>query len=78
MGDSHNYAALFYPLVLSATSIFVCLVTSLLATTLRPALHESAIQYTLKTQLVRLPRLPALRPPRLGRTNHRRGERIYP
>jgi Na+/H+-translocating membrane pyrophosphatase len=53
MGKTHDYTALLYPLVLSASSIMVCLVTSLLATTLMPAREEGAVQGTLKVQLVR-------------------------
>ena len=52
LGVTHNWAALMYPLSVSAAGILVCLVTSLLATEFRPARVVSEIEAALKTQLI--------------------------
>ena len=52
LGTEHVYVAMCYPLLISAVGILVCLVTTLIATDLKPARGINEIQSTLKWQLV--------------------------
>ena len=52
LGASHNWSAMTFPLMISAFGIVVCLLTTLIATDLKPAKQISEIQSTLKNQLV--------------------------
>ena len=44
--------AMFYPLLISAVGILVCIITTFVATDLRPARQVTEIENTLKTQLI--------------------------
>lgn len=52
LGTDHLYSAMSFPLMISATGIIVCLVTTVIATDLRPARIPEEIENTLKLQLV--------------------------
>ena len=52
LGTEHVYVAMSYPLLISAVGILVCLVTTLIATDLKPARGINEIESTLKLQLV--------------------------
>ena len=52
LAQEHNYVALSYPLAISAVGILVCVVTTFIATDLKPARLVSDIERTLKLQLV--------------------------
>lgn len=52
LGTSHNWTAMMFPLMVSAAGILVCVITTLIATDLKPARHISEIEHTLKMQLI--------------------------
>ena len=52
LGTEHVYVAMMYPLLISAVGLLVCLVTTLVATDLKPARGISEIESTLKLQLI--------------------------
>lgn len=52
LGANHNWPAMMFPLMISATGIIVCILTTLVATDLKPARHISEIEHTLKMQLI--------------------------
>lgn len=52
LGANHNWPAMMFPLMISATGIIVCMLTTLVATDLKPARHISEIEHTLKMQLI--------------------------
>jgi inorganic pyrophosphatase len=52
LGSNHNWTAMMFPLMVSATGILVCLLTTLIATDLKPAKQISEIEHTLKMQLI--------------------------
>lgn len=52
LGTEHVYVAMCYPLLISAVGILVCLITTLIATDLKPARGIHEIESTLKMQLV--------------------------
>ncbi|KAF6252549.1 pyrophosphate-energised proton pump [Scenedesmus sp. NREL 46B-D3] len=52
LGTNHNWPAMMFPLMVSATGIIVCMVTTLIATDLKPAKQISEIEHTLKMQLI--------------------------
>ena len=52
LGTEHVYVAMCYPLLISAVGILVCLITTLIATDLKPARGITEIESTLKMQLV--------------------------
>lgn len=52
LGQTHNWAAMNFPLLISATGILVCLLTTLIATDIKPAKQISEIESTLKLQLI--------------------------
>lgn len=52
LGTEHVYVAMCYPLLISAVGILVCLITTLIATDLKPARGVNEIESTLKMQLV--------------------------
>ena len=52
LGTEHVYVAMSYPLLISATGILVCLLTTLIATDLKPARGIHDIESTLKNQLI--------------------------
>lgn len=52
LGTDHLYSAMSFPLMISATGIIVCLLTTIVATDLRPARVVSEIENTLKLQLI--------------------------
>lgn len=52
LGTNHNWPAMMFPLMISATGIIVCILTTLVATDLKPARHISEIEHTLKMQLI--------------------------
>ena len=52
LGSNHLYAAMQYPLLISASGILVCLATTFIATDLKPARMVSEIESTLKYQLI--------------------------
>lgn len=47
-----DYVSMSYPLMISAVGILVCVVTTFVATDLRPARLVNEIESTLKTQLI--------------------------
>mmetsp|Transcript_7344 Transcript_7344/g.25273 ORF Transcript_7344/g.25273 Transcript_7344/m.25273 type:complete len:774 (-) Transcript_7344:683-3004(-) len=51
LAGSHNWAAMNYPLMLTACGIVVCFLTTLLATDIAPAKNIAQIEPTLKRQL---------------------------
>lgn len=51
-GKEHNAIAMAYPLLISAAGVFVCLLTTLVATDLKPAKQISEIEHSLKMQLI--------------------------
>lgn len=52
LGDTHDLVGLSFPLLISAAGILVCIVTTFLATDLKPAKIISEIEPTLKMQLI--------------------------
>lgn len=50
--QEHQYVAILFPLIISAVGIFVCLLTTFIATDLYPAKVASEIESTLKWQLI--------------------------
>jgi len=52
LGTSHNYTAMMFPILVSAGSIFVCILTTFLATNIRPARNVEQIEPTLKAQMI--------------------------
>lgn len=52
LGANHNWPAMMFPLMVSASGIIVCMLTTLIATDLKPARHISEIEHTLKMQLI--------------------------
>lgn len=52
LGSGHVWVAMNFPLLVTASGIVVCLLTTLVATDLRPARVVSEIERTLKLQLV--------------------------
>ena len=52
LGSEHIYTAMSYPLLISATGIVCCLLTTFLATDIKPARLVSEIENSLKLQLV--------------------------
>jgi inorganic pyrophosphatase len=52
LGANHNWPAMMFPLMISATGIIVCILTTLVATDLKPARVISEIEHTLKMQLI--------------------------
>ncbi len=52
LGASHSWTAMCYPLLITASGILVCLLTTLLATDFRPARAVDEIESTLKNQLI--------------------------
>lgn len=52
LGTTHNYSGMMFPLLVSATGIIVCLLTTFIATDLKPARVISEIEHTLKMQLI--------------------------
>ncbi len=52
IGEYHSYVGMSYPLLISASGILVCLLTTFIATDLRPARMVSEIENTLKYQLI--------------------------
>jgi inorganic pyrophosphatase len=52
LGANHNWPAMMFPLMVSATGILVCMLTTLIATDLKPAKQISEIEHTLKMQLI--------------------------
>ncbi len=52
IGESHSYVGMSFPLLISAAGILVCLLTTFIATDLRPARMVSEIENTLKYQLI--------------------------
>ncbi|WIA41962.1 hypothetical protein OEZ86_009266 [Tetradesmus obliquus] len=52
LGTTHNWPAMMFPLMVSATGILVCMLTTLIATDLKPAKQISEIEHTLKMQLI--------------------------
>ena len=47
-----DFVAMSYPLMISAVGILVCLLTTFVATDLRPARLVTEIEFTLKLQLI--------------------------
>lgn len=52
LGSGHNWPAMMFPLMVSATGILVCMLTTLIATDFKPARQISEIEHTLKMQLI--------------------------
>lgn len=52
LGANHNWNAMMFPLLVSAAGILVCVLTTLIATDLKPAKQISEIEHTLKMQLI--------------------------
>mmetsp|Transcript_11362 Transcript_11362/g.13452 ORF Transcript_11362/g.13452 Transcript_11362/m.13452 type:complete len:789 (+) Transcript_11362:72-2438(+) len=52
LGHQENFTAMMYPLLLSAGSILVCIVTTLIATNLKPARNVEEIEPALKLQMI--------------------------
>lgn len=52
IGPNQDWTAMLYPLMISAFGIFVCIITTFIATDLFPAKAISAIEKTLKIQLI--------------------------
>ncbi len=52
LGATHSWVAMSYPLLITGSGIIVCILTTLIATDLRPARVVSEIESTLKVQLV--------------------------
>jgi inorganic pyrophosphatase len=52
LGQDHYYVAMSYPLMISAIGILTCILTTFIATDLKPARMVSEIENTLKTQLI--------------------------
>lgn len=52
LGATHSWVAMCYPLLITGSGIIVCILTTLIATDLRPARVVSEIESTLKVQLV--------------------------
>lgn len=52
LGTTHDWTAMMFPLSLSAVGIVVSLLTTLVATDLRPAKEVNQIEFTLKMQMI--------------------------
>ena len=52
LGDSHNWTAMCYPLLLAATSLVVCMLTTVLALEVTPARTAAQVPGTIKVQLI--------------------------
>ena len=52
IGEYHSYVGMSFPLLISAAGILVCLLTTFIATDIRPARMVSEIENTLKYQLI--------------------------
>lgn len=52
LGASHSWTAMSYPLLITSSGIIVSLLTTLLATDLKPAKTIDEIESTLKNQLI--------------------------
>lgn len=52
LGQDHFYSSMSYPLLISGAGIIICLLTTFIATDLRPARMVSEIENTLKYQLI--------------------------
>lgn len=52
LGADHLWVAMCYPLLITATGIIVCILTTLIATDLKPAQAIDEIESTLKNQLI--------------------------
>ncbi|KAK9903954.1 hypothetical protein WJX75_001227 [Coccomyxa subellipsoidea] len=52
LGQDHFYSSMSYPLLISGAGIIICLLTTFVATDLRPARMVSEIENTLKYQLI--------------------------
>ncbi len=52
LGQEHFYSSMSYPLLISGAGIVICLLTTFIATDLRPARMVSEIENTLKYQLI--------------------------
>ena len=52
LGSEHIYTAMSYPLLISATGIVCCLITTFIATDIKPARLVSEIESSLKLQLI--------------------------
>mmetsp|Transcript_20880 Transcript_20880/g.30971 ORF Transcript_20880/g.30971 Transcript_20880/m.30971 type:complete len:736 (+) Transcript_20880:53-2260(+) len=49
---SHGWAALVFPIIVSSGGILICLITSFIATNIRPVKEEKDIEMALKLQLI--------------------------
>ncbi len=65
LGAEHSWVGMCYPLLITASGIIVCMLTTLIATDLKPARVVSEIENTLKGQLI-ISTL-AMTPVRVGR-----------
>lgn len=52
IGSDAGWDAMVYPIVVSATGIFVCLICSFIATHIRPVKQEAHVEQALKIQLI--------------------------
>lgn len=52
LGAEHAWVAMCYPLLLTATGIVICIITTLIATDFKPARAITEIESTLKNQLI--------------------------
>ena len=52
LGDSHNWTAMCYPLLLAATSLIVCMLTTILALDVTPARTAAQVPSVIKVQLI--------------------------
>jgi len=52
LGANHQWSALMYPLMISSTSILVCIITTFIASDISPARSVRQIQPVLKSQLI--------------------------
>jgi hypothetical protein len=71
LGQDHFYSSMSYPLLISGAGIIICLLTTFVATDLRPARMVSEIENTLKYQLIISTLLATpVRPPAILLPNH--------
>ena len=71
LGQDHFYSSMSYPLPISGAGIIICLLTTFVATDLRPARMVSEIENTLKYQLIISTLLATpVRPPAILLPNH--------
>jgi inorganic pyrophosphatase len=49
---NHGWAAICYPMVVSAAGILICIITSFIATHIKPVMKESDIDITLRVQMI--------------------------